>query len=141
MSDRAVTAGTLAKHTAAAGAATVEALLDGRQHLVQQKVLPGAHRRRIYVLIAAKPGKAIGKCDDYRRHDLLADQPVEPFRQVLAEAAPIRVGQPAACKSDKIHKQRQALPVLPGRNVHVDHPRRRIAQHIAAEDLALDGEA
>jgi len=35
--------------------------------------------------------KAIAEGDDDGWHALFADQPVEPFRQVLAEADPIRV--------------------------------------------------
>jgi len=59
---------------------------------MQQEVLPGTHRRRIDVLVAAEPGEAIWKGDDNGGHALFADQPVEAFRQVLAEADPIRMG-------------------------------------------------
>src|SRR5271169_847432 len=90
--DRAIPAGTLAEHTAPPGTATSETLLDGRQHFMKEKLLPSTYRRRVDVLIAAEPGEAIGKGDDDRRHALLADQPVEPLRQVLAEADPIRMG-------------------------------------------------
>ena len=81
--DRAVPAGTLAEHAAAPGAAAAETPLDCRQHFVQQEILPGADGGRVDVLVAAEPGEAIGKGDDDRRHALFADQPVEPFRQVL----------------------------------------------------------
>jgi len=37
-------------------------------------------------------GEAIGKGDDNGGHALFADQPVEPFRQSLAGADPIRMG-------------------------------------------------
>src|SRR5271157_5180392 len=90
--DRAIPAGALAEYAAASGAATSEALLDRRQHFMQQEVLPSTHGSRVDVLVAAEPGEAIGKGDDDRRHALFADQPVEPFRQVLAEAGPIRMG-------------------------------------------------
>jgi hypothetical protein len=59
---------------------------------MEQKVFPGTHRRRVDVLVAAKPGEAIREGDHDRGHALFADQPVEPFRQVLAEADPIRMG-------------------------------------------------
>jgi hypothetical protein len=52
------------------------------------------------VLIAAEPGEAIGERDDHGRHVLLADQPAEPFRQVLAEADPVRMGQATARKAN-----------------------------------------
>src|SRR5215470_8252361 len=42
------------------------------------------------VLVSKQPGEAIGEGDDDRWHSLLADQPVEPFRQVLSETDPIR---------------------------------------------------
>ena len=70
---------------------------------MQQEVFPGSHRSRVDVvdvLVAAEPGEAIGKGDDDRWHALFADQPVEPFRQVLAEADPGRVGQAAAGETD-----------------------------------------
>jgi hypothetical protein len=43
-------------------------------------------------LVAAEPSEAIGKGDDNGGHALFADEPVKPFRQVLAEADPIRLG-------------------------------------------------
>jgi hypothetical protein len=57
------------------------------------------------------------------RHALLADQPVEPFRQVLAEAGPIRIVQAAAREAGKIHKQGQSFSVMPSREVHIDDTR------------------
>ena len=98
--ERAVPAGALAEHAAAPGTATPEALLDSWQHFLQQEVLPGAHRSRVDVLVAAQPGEAIGKGDDHWRHVLFADQPVEPFRQIFSEADPIRMGQAAAREAD-----------------------------------------
>src|ERR1700680_4546988 len=86
--DRALPAGALAKHAAAPRAATCEALLDRRQHFMQQEILPAAHGSRVYVLVAAEPGEAIGEGDDDRRHPLFADQAVQPFREVLAGAGP-----------------------------------------------------
>jgi hypothetical protein len=62
------------------------------EHLVQGKVFPSAGGSRVDVLIAAKPGEAIGKGDDDRRYALFTDQPVEPFWQVLVEAGPVRLG-------------------------------------------------
>jgi len=70
---------------------SVEALLDSGQHFLQQEVLPGAQRSRVDVLVAAQPGEAIGESDDDGVHALFPDQPVETFRQVLAEADPIRL--------------------------------------------------
>src|SRR5712672_2823817 len=61
MRDRAIPTGALAEHAAAAATATSEALLDCRQHFLQQEVLPGTHRSRVDVLVAAEPGEAIGK--------------------------------------------------------------------------------
>jgi hypothetical protein len=92
MRNRAVSAGALAEHTAAPGTATPKALLDGREHLAQQEVLPSTGRRRVDVLVAAEPGETIGKGDDDRGHAFFADQPVEELRQVLVEAGPIRLG-------------------------------------------------
>src|SRR5215469_1569327 len=89
--DCAVSAGTLAKYTAAPGAAAAISLLDRRQHLVQQKVLPRASRRRVDVLVAPEPREAVREGAHDRGHFLFADQPVEPLRQVLTEASPIRV--------------------------------------------------
>jgi hypothetical protein len=66
-------------------------LFDRRQHLLQQKVLPRASRRRVDVLVAPEPREAVREGNHDRRHFLFADQPVEPLRQVLAEADPIRV--------------------------------------------------
>ena len=117
---RAVAAGALAEHAAPPVAAASETPLDGGQHLMQQEILPRACRSRVDVLVAAEPGKAIWKRDDDRRHALFPDQPVEPLRQVLAEADPIRVREAAAGETDKVHKQRQSLSVMPGRDVHID---------------------
>jgi hypothetical protein len=89
-------------------------------------------------LVAAEPGEAIGKSDDDGWHSLFANQAVEPFRQVLAEAGPICVGQAAARKPDKIDKQGQSLPVMPSREVDIDDAHRRITHHITLEGLALD---
>ena len=58
-----------------------------------------------------RPGETVGKGGD-GRHTLFADQPVEPLREVLAEASPIRMGQSAAREADKIHKQGQSLSVV-----------------------------
>ncbi len=136
--NRAVSAGAFAEHAATPAAAAAEALLDRRQHLVQQEVLPRTGRSRVDVLVAAEPGKAVGKSHDDRRHALFADQPVEPFRQVLAEADPIRMGQAAAGEPDQIDQQRQVPPVVPGRDIDVDDALRRIAEHVARQRLALD---
>src|SRR6185437_16569345 len=84
--NRAISAGALAEHAATAGAAAPVSLLNRWQHLMQEKVLPGAHRRRVDVLIAAEARKAIRKGHNDGRHLFLADQAVEPLRQVLAEA-------------------------------------------------------
>ena len=92
MRERAIPAGALSEHAAPPGTATIEALLDSRQHFLQQEILPSTHRSRVSVLVATEPSEAIGKRDDDWRHALFADQPVEPFRQVLAEADPIRMG-------------------------------------------------
>ncbi len=71
-------------------------------------------------MVAAEPSEAIGKGDDDGRHALFPDQPVEPFRQVFAEADPIRMRQAAAGEADKIHQQGQSLSVMPSRDVHID---------------------
>jgi hypothetical protein len=136
--DRAIPARAFAEHAAPPGTATSEALLDRRQHFMEQEVLPSAHRSRVDVLVAAEPGEAIGKGDDDRRHALFPDQPVEPFRQVLAEAGPIRMGKAAAREADKIHKQGQSCSVVPGWDIHIDDAHRRITQSIVLEGLALD---
>jgi hypothetical protein len=91
-------------------------------------------------LVAAEPGEAIGEGHDDRRHALFPDQPVEPFRQVLAEADPVRMGEAAAGETDKVHQQRQALSAMPGREVHIDDAHQRITQHVALEGLALDSD-
>jgi hypothetical protein len=96
MRDGTIPTGTFAEYSATPGAAASEALLDRRQHFVQQVVLPGTHGGRVDVLIAAEPGEAIGESDHDRWHALLADKPVEPFRQVFAKAGPIRVREAAA---------------------------------------------
>ena len=106
-----------------------------------QEVLPSARGRRVDILIAAEPGEAIGKGDGDRWHALFPDQPVKPFRQVLAEADPIRVGQAATREADKIREQGQSLSFIRGRDVHIDDARRQIAQHIGLEGLALDSDA
>ena len=82
--------------------------------------------------------KQSGKGDDDGWHALFADQPVEPFRQVLAKTGPIRVRQAASCETDKVDKQGQSLSVMPSRDVNIDDAHRRITQHIALEGLALD---
>ena|SRR5271170_3441328 len=66
---------------------------------------------------------------------------IEPFRQVLAEANPIRVREATAREPGKIHQQAQRLSVMPSRDVHIDDAHRRISQHINLEDLALDRDA
>ena len=104
--DRAVAAGALAEHAAPPGAAAFEALLDCRQHLVQQEILPKAHHRRVDVLVTAEPGEAIGKGDDDRRHVPFSDQPVEPLRQVLPEPDPVGVGETTAGKAGQVDEQR-----------------------------------
>src|SRR5438552_18325373 len=91
MRERAVPAGALAEHAAAPRTATPEALLDSRQHFLQQEVLPSTHRSGVDILVAAEPGETIGKGNNHWGHALFADQPVEPFRQVLAETGPIRM--------------------------------------------------
>jgi hypothetical protein len=58
----------------------------------KQEIFPSAGGSRVDVLIAAEPGEAIGKGDDNGWHALFADQQVETFRQILAEADPIRLG-------------------------------------------------
>jgi hypothetical protein len=84
------------------------------------------------LMFAAEPGEAIGKGDGYRWHALFPDQPIEPFRQVLAEADPIRVGEAAAREADKIHEQGQSLSVLPSRDndsemeTFICHPERDV---------------
>ena len=137
--DRAIPARALAEYAAAPGPATSEALLDRRHHFIWQEVLPSTNGSRVGVLVAAEPGEAIGEGDDNGWHALFADQPVEPFRQVLAEADPVRMGQATARKANKIYQQRQSLSVMPSREVHIDDTHRGIAQHIALEGLALDG--
>ena len=42
--DRAIPARALAEHAAATGTATSEAVLDRRQHLIQQEILPSTYR-------------------------------------------------------------------------------------------------
>jgi hypothetical protein len=42
-------------------------------------------------LLAAESGEAIGKLQGDGWLVLFADEPIEPFREVLAEASPIRV--------------------------------------------------
>jgi len=71
--NRAIAAGALAEHAATAGSATPVSLLDPRQHLMQEKVLPGADGHRVDVLIAAEARKAIRKGHNDWRHLLLAD--------------------------------------------------------------------
>src|SRR2546423_13201642 len=102
---RAVSAGALSEHSAPPGAATTVALLDSRQHLMQQIVLPSTRRRRVDVLVATKPSEAIGKRDDDRRHPLLTNQPVEPLRQIFPEADPVCMRYAAAVKPDQVHKE------------------------------------
>jgi hypothetical protein len=92
-------------------------------------------------LVAAEPGETIGESDDDRWHALFPDQAVEPLRQVLAKAGPICMRQAAAGEADKIQQQGQPLPVMSSRDVHVDDARRWIAQHIALEDVAFDGDS
>jgi hypothetical protein len=122
------------------GATTLEALLDRWQHFKQQEILPGTHGSGVDVLVATKAGEAIRKGDHDGRHAPFPDQPVEPLRQVLAEAYPIRVGEAATREANKIHEERQALSVMPGRDIDVDNSRRRITQHIALQGVALDGD-
>src|SRR5215831_13383318 len=127
--DGAVPARALAEHATTPGTATPEALLDSRQHLVQQEVLPSARGSRVDVLVAAEPGEAIREGDDNRWHVLFPDQPVEPFRQVLAEANPIRMGQAASGEADE-GRRAEAIPVRhagPGRR----HRRRAPSDHPA----------
>jgi hypothetical protein len=140
MRDCTISARALAEHAAAPGTSTSEAPLDCWEHFMEQEVLPSAHRSRVDVLVAAEPGEAIGKRDDDRRHVLFADQPVEPFRQVLAEADPIRMKQAAAREADKIDEQGQSLSVMPSRDVHIDGAYRRVTQHVTLEGLALDSD-
>src|SRR3954453_9301577 len=90
--DRAIPTGTLTENAAVSGPAAAEALLNCRQHLLQQEVLPSADRRGVDVLIAAEPGEAIRKGDDRRWHVLFADKPVEALRQIFTESGPIRMG-------------------------------------------------
>jgi hypothetical protein len=89
-------------------------------------------------LITAEPGEAIGEGNDDWRHALFTDEPVQPFRQALAEADPVRMGQAAAREADKVYKQGQSLSVMSSRDLHVDDAHRRIPQHIALEGLAPD---
>jgi hypothetical protein len=91
-------------------------------------------------LVAAEPGEAIGEGDDNRGHSLFADQPVEPFRQVLAEANPIRLRQAAAREPDKIDQQGKSVSVVSRWDVDIDDARRRITEHVALEGLAFDGD-
>src|SRR5437762_2644620 len=78
--NRAIAAGAFTKHAATPGTAATVALLDSRQHLMQEKILPGAHRCRVDVLVATEPCEAIRKGHDDRRHAFFANQPVEPLR-------------------------------------------------------------
>src|SRR4030081_982763 len=51
--------------------------------------------------------KQSGKATTHGGRPLSPNNRSEPFRQVLAEADPIRVGQAAAREADKIHQQGQ----------------------------------
>ena len=90
---------------------------------------------------AAEAGETIGKGDDHRGHALFPDQPVEPLRQVLAEACPVRVREAASGEADEIDEQWQSFSVMPGRDVDIDGAHRGIAQHIALQRPALDRDA
>jgi hypothetical protein len=90
--DSAIPRSFLPNNAAAPGTATPEALLDSRQHFVQQKVLPSTHRSRIDVLVPAEPGEAIGKGDDNGGHALFSEPAPSP-----AELGPPRAEGPMVC--------------------------------------------
>src|SRR3954454_15922569 len=136
--NRTVPAGTLTEHAAAAAATASEAPFDLWHHVLQQEIFQRAGGSRVDVLVAAETGETMGKSDDNRRHRAFADQPIEPLRQVLAKAHPVRVRQTAARETDEIDQQRQSSPVMPGRDVDIDGALGRIAQQVILEDLALD---
>ena len=117
MRDGAISAGALAEHAATPGPATAEALFDCREHFMQQEILPSTRRDRVDILVAAKPSETIGEGDDDGWHALFPNQPIEPLRQVLAEADPIRFRQAAAREPNKIYKAGAILVphVRPGR--------------------------
>ena len=139
--DGAIATGTFAEHATPPVAAAAEALLDRRQHFVQQEVFPCTDRSRVDVLVAAEPGEAIGEGNDDRRQAPLSDQPIEPLRQVLAKADPVGMGQATAGKASQVDEQRQASPIVPGRDIHIDVTRRRVTEHVGLEHRALDDNA
>ena len=100
---------------------------------MQQKVRPRAHGCRIDVLVATEAREAVGEGNDHRWHPLLADQPVKPFGQVLAETHPIRMGEPATCEAGEVHQQRQVSAAVSCRRIDIDCPRSRIAKQIPIE--------
>ena len=89
--DRAIAAGALAEYATTAGAAAPVLSLDRWQHLMQEKVLPRTHRRRVDVLIAAEARKTIRKSHNNWRHLFLADQAVEPHETLLDVVAQIGI--------------------------------------------------
>ena len=118
--DGSVPAGALAEHAAPSLASASELALDVGQHFGNQEIFPRTRRRRVDVLIAADARETIGKCDDHRRHALLADQPVKTFRHVLPEGHPIGLGEAAAGYTDQVDKEGQPASVMPGRDIDID---------------------
>ena len=138
----AVAAGGLAEDGAPAGPAAAQLALDQRHHLVDQIVLVAADGGAVDVLVAAEAAEAIGKGHDHRRHAALADQAVEPLRHVLGEGPPVRVDLAGAGEADDIDQQRIAPAlVVAWRQIDAQLARRGVAEQVAPEDLALDGEA
>src|SRR5680860_560793 len=71
-----------------------EAALHLGDHLVDQEVLPVAHRRSVNVPAATEGGETVGEHRDDRSHLVLGNETIETLRYVLAERAPVEMRQP-----------------------------------------------
>jgi len=130
MDDGSIAAGTLAEHTSATRAATVEFMLHHRHNFLNEDIRVGANGCAIDVLIAAKAGYAIRERHHYRRHGTGADQAIESFGNVFAEIFPVGVGRAATCLANKVDQQWQALAIVVMRHIDIEQSLGGITEEI-----------
>ena len=140
MHDRAVAAGALAEHAAPPVAAAAESPLDGGSiSVIRKSAQAPVDAELTYWLppIRVKQSGNATTTGGMRRSPISRSSRSGTF----SRKPPVGVRRPAGGEPDQVDQQRQSLSVMSRRDVDVDGARRRIAEHVVLEGLALDGDA
>ncbi|GBE23473.1 hypothetical protein BMS3Bbin01_02857 [bacterium BMS3Bbin01] len=143
VNDRPVPAARLAEHgTMLPALAHPESALDLGEHLVDEEVLPVAHRRRVDVLVTAERGETVGEDGHHGSHPALGDEAVETLRHTLTERSPVEMGEAAAGEPDEVDKHRILLVGrrISLRQVDGNPALHRIAEEVVAQCARVDRE-